>query len=147
MRGFLIRVGFYGCRLRQWGRWGGGADSSRDGAALAVILAAAPMSGAQSVELRIVGGSTASISTYPWQGALVYSSAQYPGLDAHIRQFCGGSLVTASIVVTAAHCVYNTDPDCSGGGSSCHPSDPVEMAQRRSIRTTSTSSWEDDALE
>ncbi len=93
--------------------------------ALALLLACAPTARAQTLEPRIVGGSSASIADYPWQGALVYSQAQYPGLNAHQRQFCGGSVITASIVITAAHCVQDTDPDCnSGGGSNCNPSDP-----------------------
>jgi trypsin len=66
---------------------------------------------------RIVGGTGASISTYPWQAAVLFSSAQKPGKTAQQRQFCGGSLVTPNVVVTAAHCVYDppddSDPDCT----------------------------------
>jgi secreted trypsin-like serine protease len=65
-----------------------------------------------SVQPRVVGGSSASISQYPWQAAVVFSPSKVGG-DAQQRQFCGGSLLTSRIVVTAAHCVYDTDPDCS----------------------------------
>jgi trypsin len=74
-----------------------------------------------SVAPRIVGGTTASVSTYPWQAAVVYSTAQQPSRNAHQRQFCGGSLLTSRIVVTAAHCVADTDPDCS---ATCPINDP-----------------------
>lgn len=92
------------------------------GAALALLagvtamaLLGAARASAQSdgsVQPRIVGGSTASVSQYPWQAAVVFSPAKRSG-DAHQRQFCGGSLLTSRIVITAAHCVYDTDPDCS----------------------------------
>jgi trypsin len=54
---------------------------------------------------KIVGGSETTIAQYPWQAALVLSPAVAPGDNAHERQFCGGSLVTTRIVITAAHCV------------------------------------------
>jgi secreted trypsin-like serine protease len=54
---------------------------------------------------KIVGGSETTIAQYPWQAALVLSPAEAPGDNAHERQFCGGSLVTTRIVITAAHCV------------------------------------------
>jgi secreted trypsin-like serine protease len=56
---------------------------------------------------KIVGGSETTISQYPWQAALVLSPALRPGENAHERQFCGGSLVTSRIVITAAHCVVD----------------------------------------
>jgi secreted trypsin-like serine protease len=86
-------------------------------ASLSVVRAA----GAQTVEPRVVGGQTTTIEDYPWQAAVVVSSAKSPTLDAHERQFCGGSLLTASIVLTAAHCIYDTDPNCASSCNSNHP--------------------------
>jgi secreted trypsin-like serine protease len=65
-----------------------------------------------SAQPKVVGGSTASVSTYPWQAAVVFSPAKRSG-NAHQRQFCGGSLLTSRIVITAGHCVANNDPDCT----------------------------------
>jgi trypsin len=50
-------------------------------------------------EAKIVGGSRASISTYPW---VVYLT------DPSGFQFCGGTLVKANKVVTAAHCTVGS---------------------------------------
>ena len=74
-----------------------------------------------SVQPKIVGGFPAPISTYPWQAAVVISPAKASG-NAHNRQFCGGSLLTSRIVLTAGHCVANTDPDCT---SLCTSETPV----------------------
>ncbi len=92
-------------------------------ACLAVaLLTAEPAADAQSPEPRVVGGTTTTIDQYPWQAAVVRAGSG----SAFGRQFCGGSLITPSIVLTAAHCVYDTDPDCSSGGgiNVCNPSDP-----------------------
>jgi trypsin len=64
-----------------------------------------------SVQPKIVGGHNASISQYPWQAALFVDG----------DQLCGGSLLTTRIVLTAAHCVFDTDPNCL---ISCSISDP-----------------------
>src|SRR6476619_2007928 len=94
---------------------------------LAAISLLVPASaGAQSdgsVQPRIVGGHDASISQYPWQAAVVFSPSKASG-TAYDRQFCGGSLLTSRIVITAAHCVFDTDPDCLVPTSVCVPSDP-----------------------
>ena len=73
-----------------------------------LLPAAASAQTGGSVQPKIVGGSTASVAQYPWQAAVVLRGSG----SAHNRQFCGGSLVTSRIVMTAAHCVYDTDPDC-----------------------------------
>jgi trypsin len=87
-----------------------------------VLLAVVPAADAQSPEPRVVGGHTTTIEQYPWQAALVGSPDQFPaGTNAHVRQFCGGSLITRSIVLTAAHCVYDTDFDCANGGEGLEP--------------------------
>lgn len=50
---------------------------------------------------RIVGGSAASVNSWPWQVMLMDNSG---------RQFCGGSLIERYWVVTAAHCVTGESP-------------------------------------
>ncbi|SDP46490.1 Trypsin [Actinopolyspora xinjiangensis] len=49
----------------------------------------------------IVGGEPAEVSEYPWAVYLVDSSGQ---------QFCGGALVDADKVLTAAHCAVDRRP-------------------------------------
>jgi secreted trypsin-like serine protease len=59
---------------------------------------------------RIVGGSATTIAEYPWQAAIAYDETIQAG-DGFQRQFCGGTLVAAQIMITAAHCVHdNTTP-------------------------------------
>lgn len=63
-------------------------------AAIAATNGAAP-SPTPDVQPRIVGGGEASIKDYPYAVFLT---------DAKGNQFCGGVLVSASAVATAAHC-------------------------------------------
>ncbi len=56
-----------------------------------LLLLAAPASG-------IVGGQEADEGEYPWMAA-IYSGSPSTG------QYCGGTLVTPTVVVTAAHCI------------------------------------------
>jgi secreted trypsin-like serine protease len=81
-------------------------------AAIAALTAFGASGASGDVQPRVVGGSGVSISQYPWQAAVVYSTAQLPSENAHQRQFCGGSVLTSRIVITAGHCVFNLDPDC-----------------------------------
>ena len=92
----------------------------RGGIVLALTLAIAPVSaseaspaGTGAPQPRIVGGEPTTIEQWPWQVALACepdSSPQCIG-DGYQRQFCGGSLVAPTIVVTAAHCVFDEDPE------------------------------------
>jgi secreted trypsin-like serine protease len=50
---------------------------------------------------KIVSGYSIGISSAPWQVALL----RYPGSTDYLSQFCGGSIISASWIVTAAHCV------------------------------------------
>ena len=50
---------------------------------------------------RIINGQPVSITEVPWQVALVFSSEP----NDLYAQFCGGSIVSAEWIVTAAHCV------------------------------------------
>ncbi len=54
-----------------------------------------------AVKPRIIGGTRAHIEDLPWQVMLVIGDAPDP-----VRQgFCGGSLIRAQWVITAAHCM------------------------------------------
>ncbi len=50
---------------------------------------------------RIVGGQATEISAWPWQVALVRANEP----DAYVGYQCGGALLSAEWVLTAAHCV------------------------------------------
>lgn len=86
-----------------------GQSQARSGSALEVP----PGFVASGKGERIVGGSTTTASNHPWQAALVRADARFAGNDLQ-RFFCGGSLITPYIVLTAAHCVVGADPDCNG---------------------------------
>jgi secreted trypsin-like serine protease len=76
-------------------------------AAIALLVpATANAQGNGAPQPKIVGGSETTIGQYPWQAALVDTGTG----NAHQRQFCGGSLLTSRIVITAAHCVVDTAP-------------------------------------
>jgi secreted trypsin-like serine protease len=55
----------------------------------------------------IVGGYLPDDSQWPWMTAILKSEAITPGSDDFQRQFCGGTLVSATVVLTAAHCVVD----------------------------------------
>ncbi|MGV1006521.1 MAG: S1 family serine peptidase, partial [Candidatus Nanopelagicales bacterium] len=55
---------------------------------------------------RIVGGEDASIEDAPWQVSLQYSDTTPP----YLAHYCGGSIVSAEWIVTAAHCVEDVNP-------------------------------------
>ncbi|MEV7780754.1 serine protease [Kitasatospora sp. NPDC088351] len=69
----------------------------------APALALGP-AGPAEAQRRIVGGVAVSTSDHPWAVAL--ASRQQFG-NGRSGQFCGGALVTATKVVTAAHCFYD----------------------------------------
>lgn len=81
---------------------GSGARAVRQGARVrkafvAAALCAAVLAGVHA--RAIVGGAPADDGEYPWVAAI------YTGGDPAEGQFCGGTLVAPTVVVTARHCV------------------------------------------
>ena len=111
------------------------------GIALGAFVPAAASAGGPAVQPRVVGGSPSTTTRYRWQAAVVRSTIKRPGQDAHQRQFCGGSLIAPQIVITAAHCVDDNDPDCNSPAA-CLANDPNGDGTRKvDPGTTLTSSW------
>ena len=72
-------------------------------AAMLILLLAVGAAPAQDINSpEIVGGQEADPGEWPWQVALVKKAN---GADLYNGQFCGGTIVAADWVVTAAHCV------------------------------------------
>jgi secreted trypsin-like serine protease len=110
-------------------------------ATIAVLGLVAPAGASADAQPKIVGGTSASISQYPWQAAVVFSPAKMSG-NAHNRQFCGGSLLTSRIVITAGHCVWDTDPDpgcflCTVNQLHLDPDDVDVVLGRTTLSNTS----------
>ncbi len=74
---------------------------------IACVLALAPSvsaaaGGRESLTPFIVGGQEASISQFPWQ---VYVESEFEEGGYRVIAACGGSILDATHVLTAAHCV------------------------------------------
>jgi trypsin len=57
---------------------------------------------------RVVGGASTTIAEWPWTAAITLNPASFSGSGLQ-RQFCGGSLVAPTLVITAAHCMFDFD--------------------------------------
>ena len=74
--------------------------------AAAGALACASPAAARTVSPRVVGGTEIPVTDAPWQVGIAYGDEP----DAYAAQFCGGVIVDALHVITAAHCLDAEPP-------------------------------------
>lgn len=88
---------------------------------------------------RIVGGTVATRNAYPYQVALVVNDAW----------FCGGSIISATYVLTAAHCVDERTFEAQVIVGAHNPSTTVNEPTQVTLRSTSRvyhAQWSPDDL-
>ena len=74
-----------------------------------LLVLLAPGTAFANATPRIVGGAKTSISQHPFQVALLSTdTSAAPASNEYQHQFCGGSILDATHVVTAAHCVFDS---------------------------------------
>lgn len=105
-------------------------------AAAPPTVTAATTAAAQAEQGRIINGARASIQEVPWQVNLWSRGGVTGGFD------CGGVIIDASMIVTAAHCVdgvaLGADPNAGGLGVTAGMSDvsqagPGDVVERRTV--------------
>ncbi|XP_061725123.1 venom serine protease Bi-VSP-like isoform X2 [Cydia pomonella] len=75
----------------------------------AVTLPEAPVCGVSNASFsRVVGGIPAKLGDFPWMALLGYKERR---AGAGARWLCGGSLISARHVLTAAHCIHTREND------------------------------------
>lgn len=65
-----------------------------------------------------------------WQVAITFNPEVYAG-DGYQRQFCGGTLVASKMVVSAAHCFYDSAGLVAGGKDTCQGEGPAPGQKRQ----------------
>ena len=123
-----------GVRLRFFGRLLSVALLMTMGAATHAAIAAHPYDEAIARHARhetskIVGGIEASDAQVPWQVSLGVASIP----DPRAAHFCGGSVIAATWIVTAAHCVARLAPDkvrVVAGSNTLQPGLPRHVVKR-----------------
>ncbi len=81
---------------------------------LAAIILAAPTSASAArsapgggAHASVINGRNTTIDQWPWQVAITVAKRVAPRKPTSKRAFCGGSLLTPRLVITAGHCVVD----------------------------------------
>ncbi|MEV4422610.1 serine protease, partial [Patulibacter sp. NPDC049589] len=75
---------------------------------LAGVAATAGPAAADTATTRVVGGGPVAIAARPFQVALYDPAPDGAAASPYAGQFCGGTIVDATHVVTAGHCVFDS---------------------------------------
>lgn len=81
---------------------------------IAALAMGQPAKAAGGAGTSVIGGNDTTVERWPWMAAIAFAEDAYPKKTPRQRQFCGGTIVAPTVVLTASHCAVSMETGSLG---------------------------------